>query len=373
VRIGLDARALVSPVRFGVERYVVNLLLALAELEEGPEILAYVDRPVVDADLGRALSGRAETKLLRARRGWLRAALPWRLWRDGVDLVHLPSTILPPLLPCPAVVTVHDLAWARHPETYDSDDLRMQTEVVPRSVRRAAHVIAVSESTANDLTEVVGVPREKISVVPLGVSSVFRPDGPPLSRDIFPGAERLSGGYVLHTGGLHLRKNVARLLEAYKSVKEELAVPPLVIAGEATSAPGRRLRERAEALGVADDVIFAGYVEESVLAALYRGATVAVYASLYEGFGLPVLEAMASGVPVITSSRSAMVEVAGEAALLVDPESVEEIASALARLLGDEALRKELAARGMSRSRGYRWELTARGTVAAYRRVLEEA
>ncbi len=372
MRVGIDARGLASPVRIGVEQYVVNLLLALAELEEGPEILAYLDREVAEAELGCALSGRIAAKVLRAPRGWLRVALPWRLWRDRADLVHLPSTILPPLLPCPAVVTVHDLAWARYPDTYDPDDLRMQTQVVPRSVRRAAHVIAVSESTANDLAEVVGVPRETISVIPLGVSSVFRPDGPAAACDIFPGAERLSEGYILHTGGLHLRKNLARLLEAYKMVKEELAAPPLVIAGEAGATPAKKLRERAEALGVGEDVIFAGYVEESVLADLYRGATVVVYPSLYEGFGLPVLEAMASGAAVITSNRSGTAEVAGGAALLVDPESAEEIAAAISRALTDQALRRDLGALGVSRSQRYRWELTAQRTVGVYRQVLEE-
>lgn len=350
---------------------MVELARALAKLEERPEILAYLDRPIGDGELERALSGGVKTKVVRARRGWLRVALPWRLWRDGVDLVHLPSTILPPLLPCPAVVTVHDLAWARHSETYETKDLRMQREVVPRSVRRAAHVIAVSESTASDLAEVVGVPREKISAIPLGVSSIFRPDGPPLSGDTFPGAERLAEGYVLHTGGLHLRKNIARLLEAYKRVKEVAEAPPLVIAGEAGSAAGRELAERASALGVGDDVIFAGYVEESVLAALYRGATIAAYPSLYEGFGLPVVEAMASGVPVITSNRGATAEVAGEAALLVDPESVEGIAAAISRLLGDEALRQDLTALGLSRSKAFRWEVTAERTAGVYRRVLE--
>lgn len=370
MRVGLDGRALASPSRSGVERYVVELARALAETEDWPEIIAYLDRPITDETLAGALAGRIETKVVRARYGWLRAALPWRLWRDGVDVVHLPSTILPPLLPCPAVVTVHDLAWRRHPETYAPDDLRMQHRAGYGSVRRAAHVIAVSETTARDLQEMLGVPGGKITVTPLGVSPEFSPEGPGLPADAFPGADRLSAGYVLYAGGLTPRKNLMRLLEAYRQVARETEAPPLVLPG-ADSPHARELWDRAAELGLQEQVVFAGYVGEALLPALYRGATVFVYPSLYEGFGMAVLEAMASGAPVITSDRGGTAEVAGEAAVLVDPESVEGIADALSRLLREEGLRKALSARGLARSRGYRWELTARETAAVYRRVAE--
>ncbi len=372
MRVALDARALAAPVRSGVERYVVALTRAVAQLEQRPEIIAYVDRPVRDAELSRALANRIVVKVVRARRGWLRAALPWRLWRDRVDLVHLPSTILPPLLPCPAVVTVHDLAWQRFPETYAADDLAMQTAAGFRSVTRAAHVIAVSQTTARDLTELLQVPNEKITVTPLGVSPSFTADGPPLSAEAFAGAERLARGYVLYTGGLLPRKNLMRLLDAYDRVRREMDTPPLVLPGGDSLHAGE-LAERASELGLEEQVIFPGYVEEGLLPALYRGATLFVYPSLYEGFGLAVLEAMASGAPVITSDRSGTAEVAGEAALLVDPESVEEIASALSGLLGDVALREDLAARGLVRSRSYRWGVTAQETVAVYQRVAGNA
>jgi len=371
VRLGLDARALASPVRSGVEHYVINLTRALAALPDAPDIIAYVDRPIADPALAALPSERLKISLLRARRGWLRAALPWRLWRDRTDLVHLPSTILPPILPCPAVVTVHDLAWARFPETYDPADLRMQTRVVPRSLRRAAHIITVSHSTARDLTERLAVPADKITAIPLGVSPTFSPDGPALPPDAFSGAERLAGGYLLHlaTGGPHPRKNVARLLEAYARLRADHAAPPLVVAGDVTSERGRALLEATADLGLADHVIFPGQVSEAVLPALYRSATLLVYPSLYEGFGLPILEAMASGLPVITSNRSSLPEVAGDAALLVDPESLEDLTAALARALTDDALRRDLAQRGLARSREFTWERTARATIAVYQHI----
>lgn len=371
MRVGLDARALASPIRSGVEQYVINLTRALATLETAPEIVAYVDRPLPKGEpTAIGDSGPVRIELLEARRGWLRAALPWRLWREGADLVHLPSTILPPLLPCPAVVTVHDLAWAKYPDTYSRDDLRMQTQVVPKSVRRAAHVIAVSESTARDVEEILGIDPAKVTAIPLGVSPAYSPGGPRLAGDEFPGAERLSQGYILHAAGsMHPRKNTARLLEAYALLRTETEAPPLVIAGGTDTRWGRATVEAARAQQLGDAVLFSGQLEEHLLSRLYRSALLTVYPSLYEGFGLPILEGMASGVPVITSNRSSMAEVAGEAAWLIDPEDAGEIAAAMRQLLQDEGRRAELVRRGRERSQAFTWERTARETVEIYERA----
>jgi len=372
VRVGVDGRGLAAAARTGVEQYVVGLTRALAEVENRPEMIAYLDRPIADEALAGALAGRIETKVVRARYGWLRAALPWRLWRDGVDVVHLPSTVMPPVLPCPAVVTVHDLAWKRYPETYSAEDLAMQTSRAAGSIRRAAHVLAVSETTARDLRELLRVPDDRITVTPLAASHEFSPEGSGVPEDAFRGAERLDHGYVLYAGGLSPRKNLMRLLEAYSEMKREVEAPPLVLPGS-RSEYADELARRADELGLGDRVVFPGYVEQALMPALYRGATVFVYPSLYEGFGLPVLEAMASGVPVVTSNRGGTAEVAGEAAVLVEPESTEAIAAALRRLLGDEELRGKVGAGGLRRSRGYRWELTARETVAVYGRAAGSA
>ena len=372
--VGLDARALASPIRSGVEHYVINLARALSQLPEAPDIIAYLDRRIAEAELAASFSrGHVRPKVVRAKRGWLRAALPWRLWRDRADLVHLPSTIVPPILPCPAVVTVHDLAWARYPDTYDPADLRMQMEVVPGSIRRAAHVIAVSRATARDVMDVLLVPGDRVTAIPLGVSSAFEPRGPKLTGNEFPGADRARDGCLLHTGGLHPRKNLRRLLDAYAMLSRAgsvgaVSVPPLVIAGNMDNPWGRELMEQVASLNLASEVIFPGHITERVMPALYRSAITLVYPSLYEGFGLPILEAMASGTPVITSDGSSMLEVAGEAAVLVNPENTEELAGALRRVLTDGALRLSLIERGLQRSRQFTWERTARETVAVYQR-----
>ena len=364
MRVGLDARTLASSVRSGVEHYVANLVRAFATFEDGPEIIAYVDRPIADPQLSAAASsGIVRTEVVRAKRGWLRAALPFRLWRDGVEIVHLPSTLIPPILPCPAVVTVHDLAWLHYPEAYDPADLRMQTQVVPRSIRRAAYVIAVSQSTADDISRHFDISKDRIAVTPLGVSAAFSPDGPGI-EDLLPQADKLASGFILHTGGHHPRKNLPRLLQAYAVLKDEMPeAPPLVITGDATSSTVRGLRADAKSLGMLDSLIFPGELDEAIMARLYRSATVAVYPSLYEGFGLPIIEAMASGIPVVTSNRSSMPEVAGDAALLVDPERPDELAAALKRLLSEPDLRAELIAKGISRSHEFTWDRTARQTL----------
>jgi glycosyltransferase involved in cell wall biosynthesis len=381
VHVGLDARALVSDVKSGVEYYVTNLVLALSRLDDAPQIIAYVDRPIEDPEIAEAASsGPVTTRVIRSRRGWLRAALPWRLWRDKVNLVHFPSTIMPPILPCPAVVTVHDLAWMHYPETYAKDDLAMQGLAI-LSALRAAHIITVSESTARDLRGPLRLPNrrwlatpahlaEKVTVTPLGVSPRFSPDGPRLGPASFAGAEGLAGGYVLYTGNLQPRKNLLRLLAAYARLCSQERVPPLVLAG-ALSPHAAELRAAAGKLGIERRVLFPGYIPDRQLPALYRSATVFVYPSLYEGFGLQVLEAMASGVPVVTSGTSAMPEVADDAAILVDPESVGRLAWAISLLLTDTELRATMVRRGLARSRQFTWEETARRTAAVYRLVAE--
>ena len=374
MRLGLDARALASPVRSGVEHYVINLTRALAALPDTPDIIAYVDRPISDPELAALSSERLNVSLVQSRRGWLRAALPWRLWRDGVDLVHLPSTILPPLLPCPAIVTVHDLAWARFPETYDRADLRMQTRAVPRSLDRASHIIAVSRSTARDVSDTLDIPANKITAIPLGVSPGFSPDGPALSPDAFPGAERLADGYILHlaTGGPHPRKNVAGLLHAYARLRADTPAPPLVIAGDVASERGQELLKRAAELGLGEDVIFPGQVPETVLPALYRSATFLAYPSLYEGFGLPPLEAMACGVPVVVTDTSSLPEVVGDAGVIVEPSSVQALAGALIDLVRQPERAADLAARGRERARTFTWQRAAEGLDEVFREALAD-
>jgi glycosyltransferase involved in cell wall biosynthesis len=239
----------------------------------------------------------------------------------------------------PLVVTVHDLAVLRHPETFNLWTRRYSRSFVPRVVQAARIVIAVSEFTKRELVELLGTPEEKIRVVPNGVASVFSPDG-----DTEP------GDYVLAVGTLEPRKNLQALAEAAQQVDVELRVV------------GARGWGRIQLDGAG--VRRVGEVSDETLAGLYRGARCLVYPSLYEGFGLPVVEAMASGTPVVTSAGGATEEVAGGAAVLVDPLDPAAIAAGIEEAT---ARREELVRLGLARARTFDWDACARRTVEVYR------
>jgi glycosyltransferase involved in cell wall biosynthesis len=315
MRVALD----VSPLRLtraGTARYIRNLQARI----DGIEAVEFGD------------AGRLS---VLAREVWW---YPVRLSRLRADVLHCP-TYYGPLRPgAPTVVTVHDLAVFRRPEAFGRWTRLYVPRVIPHVVRAARRVIAVSEFTAGEVERLLRVPRERIRVVPNGVEPVFAPDGP-----------RADGDYVLTVGTLEPRKNLARTIEAARRAGVELRV-----AGErgwgAVAADGAH-------------VTWVGRVDDDELARLYRGARCLVYPSLYEGFGIPILEAMACGTPVVTSQGGATEEVAGDAAVLVDPYDAGDIAA------GIERVGQELRQRGLERVRGFTWDETARLT----KRVYEEA
>ena len=252
----------------------------------------------------------------------------------GVDVLHCPTFRGPVRSRVPVVVTVHDLAVLRHPETFNQWTRHYSRLVVPRVARAARRVIAVSEFTRGEIVELLGVPRERIDVIPNAVGPPFVADG--------PAAE---GDYVLAVGTLEPRKNHALVQQAARALAVELRVV------------GSRGWGDVQVDG------WLGQVPDEQLAALYRGARCLVYPSLYEGFGIPVLEAMACGTPVVTSAGGATEEVAGGAAVLVDPHDVAAIAAGIEEA---EARRNDLRARGMERAARFRWERVATETHAVY-------
>jgi O-antigen biosynthesis alpha-1,2-mannosyltransferase len=259
--------------------------------------------------------------------------------RRGADVLHCP-TYRGPLRPAlPLVVTVHDLAVFRHPQAFNRWTRTYSPHVVPRVLAAARRVIAVSEFTRRELVELLRVPNEKIRVVPNGVDDEFTPDGP-----------AADGDYVLAVGTLEPRKNLMRLVEAARQRQLELRVV------------GARGWGNVELGG--NGVRWLGEVSDAELARQYRGALCVAYPSLYEGFGIPVLEAMACGAPVVTSRATAMAEVADDAAVLVDATDPDEIAAGIDRAVAE---RDELVARGLDRAKAFRWDAVADATVAVYR------
>jgi glycosyltransferase involved in cell wall biosynthesis len=320
MRVAIDVTAL-SQTRAGTARYL-HALLPRLEAEADVQRIAGFAR------------GRPGTLWLDL--AWYPHVLPHRA--RNADVLHCPTYRGPVHVRRPFVVTVHDVAVFRHPEAFPRWTREYSRRVVPRVLRAATRVLAVSEFTASELGNVLGVPREKIVVTPNAVDGVFAPDGP-----------RAEGEYALAVGTLEPRKNLARAIEAAARAGVELRVV------------GARGWGGVEARG--GHVHWLGEISDEDLAAQYRGALSLVYPSLYEGFGIPVLEAMACGTPVVTSKGGATEEVAGGAAVLVDPLDVESIAEGIQDAI---ASRAELRARGLERARAFSWDETARRTLQAY-------
>jgi len=308
----------------------------------------------------------------------LRLPIPVELFTGRVDLFHSPDFTLPAVWGARTLLTIHDLSFVTHPATVHPLVLRHLHAAVPRSVRRADHIIAVSEHTRRDLMGWLDIARERISVIHHGVDSCFRRVE---DRDRLAAVRaryELPPRFILHVGTLQPRKNLPRLIEAYAG---------LLAAGEglaqyAVGTEGRLGLVLAGGKGWLDDDIYAtirrlglesqvritGFVDDADLPALYSLAELFVFPTLYEGFGLPVLEAMACGTPVVCSNASSLPEVAGEAALLVAPTDASGLTAAMRRGLTDADLRSRLIAVGLARGQSFTWEEAARRTVAAYRR-----
>lgn len=322
MRVAMDVSPLVQT-RAGTARYLESLMR---------ELRARDDVTLTTRAFGR--SDRAST--LARDAVWY----PFLLGREETaDVLHCPTYRGPTRSPVPLVVTVHDLAIFRHPEAFNRWTRAYSPRVVPRVLAAAQRVIAVSEFTRQELIELLRVPDEKIRVVPNAVSDEFTNVG-----------EAAEGDYVLAVGTLEPRKNLARLVEAARRTKRELRVV------------GARGWGGVEVGG--NGVRWLGEVSDKELARLYRGAACVAYPSLYEGFGIPVLEAMACGAPVVTTRGTAMEEVADGAAVLVDARDPGEIATGIERAATD---RDELVARGLERASQFRWDAVAAATVQVYR------
>jgi glycosyltransferase involved in cell wall biosynthesis len=265
------------------------------------------------------------------------------------------------------VVTVHDITYEFHPEWFPWLQLQWMKRLIPLSIRRAAHVLTPSEYTRRQVIERYRVAPERVSVIPLAVSPWFgevSPEGDPRSQ---LARFRLPEPFILAVGNLNPRKNLERLMRAYASLRKRDLIPHhLVLAGQKAH-KGDAILSMADRLGIGSSVIATGYVSREELRALYAMAEAFAYPSLAEGFGLPILEAMACGTPVVTSCSAAMPEVAGDAALLIDPLDEAAIADALRRLVESPALRADLRGRGLLRARRHTWRATAERTLEIYR------
>lgn len=354
----------------GISVYIANLLRYLSQQHAPEDDLDYA----VLMGEGQLLSD-CEMRVIRAtwptarpagRVAWEQAILPGMLRRLNADLLHAPAFVGPLVAPCPQVITLHDLSFFRHPAFFKRANrlyLRMMT---PLACRRAAAVIAVSEFTAREAVALLSIAPERVHVITHGVDPRFRPL-PPEEVARFRVAQGLPERFILHMGTLEPRKNLVRLVRAF--AQGAPSDVHLVLAGGRGWLYEMIFTEVAR-LGVQDRVHFPGYVPAETQALWYNAADLFAYVSIYEGFGLPVLEALACGTPTLTSGTTSLPEAAGDAALTVPPDDVPAIAAGLARLLADDILRADLHQRGLVHAARFAWETTARRTAALYQRIL---
>jgi glycosyltransferase involved in cell wall biosynthesis len=265
------------------------------------------------------------------------------------------------------VITIHDLTFLHNPSWFRLERVHYYRWAVARSVRNASRIIAVSTSTANEICKLLNVPADRIDVIYNGVDECYAPrtEDEQLAAQ---GKYRLPNRYFLFVGTIEPRKNVARVIQAWSRVAGDVQ-EDLVIAGREGWKVGP-IRQEAELAGQSDRIHFPGYIEDDDLPAVMSGATALIYPSLYEGFGIPVAEAMSCGVPVLTSSVSSLPEVAGDAALIRDPTDVDALADGIRELATNEGLRSELSVKGLARAKRFTWTNAAEQTLASYRRML---
>lgn len=301
-----------------------------------------------------------------ARILWEQLLQPMRLLRDDVDLVHGPAYALPLVCPTQSAVTVHDLSFFLYPETFNRANRLYLRAITRWSVRRADAVIAVSEHTRQDVIRLLGVPADRVHVAPNGVDPDFRPL-PEHDVQSFRERHKLPQSFILCISTIEPRKNLTTLIRAYAALGKTDHV--LIIGG------GRGWRyqdvfDTVDELELHDRVRFSGFIRHRDLPLWYNAAEVFVFPSIYEGFGLPPLEAMACGTPVIASNASSLPEVVGRAGVQVNPTDVEALAEAIHRVITDSGLATSMAERGLSRAGRFSWQASAERTAAVYDAVL---
>lgn len=371
MRIAIDAHSVGTGLG-GNESYATNLIEALAAIDSVNEYTLYVTRP----EAVRRFSQRWPNFVVRQTRPHtplirIPLTLSAELRKNPVDVLHVQFTA-PPFAPCPVVVSIHDLSFEHLPETFKRRSWAQLRLTVRRSARKATHILALSEHARADIVATYGISPDRVTAIPLAAADRFQPVVDERELQRVRHTYGIAGDYILTVGSIQPRKNLGRLIAAYARLRTDAKVgpPQLVIVGRQAWLVGETLRAIRDS-GFSDSIILTGYVPDDDLPALYSGARCFVYPSFFEGFGLPPLEAMRCGVPVVAGNRTSLVEVVGDAGVLVDPLNPEAIATGLSQVLSDEDLRQELGARGLERSRLFNWRETAKRTLEVYERAAD--
>ncbi len=366
MRLGFDVTPLLVPTS-GIGTYAKNLLDYLTQAatggRSGTRELEII--PLANRSIGEEQDGpRRLNKTL-----WMQSVLPWQAGRLHLDVCHFTNNVAPLWTPCPSVVTIHDMTLWLYPEHHYAKRLLAMRPIIPLAVRRAAAIIAVSESAKHDIVRLLGVPAEKVHVVHEAAASCFRPLSPGPTQAALRQKYSLTERFVLTVGTLEPRKNLVRLLEAFAQLRMRGGLSHTLVFVGGRGWKDGPVFEAVERLDLGHLVRFLGHVPTADLVGLYNLAEALAFPSLYEGFGLPAVEAMACGTPVLTSSCGSLAEVAGSAAQFIDPLEVESIAEGLHRVLNDAAWREDLRAKGLAQASRFSWTRAAAETLGVYRLV----
>jgi glycosyltransferase involved in cell wall biosynthesis len=374
VRIGINALYLIPSEVGGTETYLRSLLRALADVDAENEYLIYTNAEnagsfALPSERFREVGCPIPAKRRPARIAFEQAALPFLAARDRLDVLHSPGYTAPLVLRCASVVTMHDLNYHYFPEDWSAAALWVNRVLLPRVARRSTRILTDSEASRRAIVDVMRVPDGKLDVVYLGVDGNLVDTGPEDEQAIRAKHE-LPGQFILSVTASHPHKNLDGLVRSYALATRDWAdPPPLVIVG----IRGKYQHELGALVARQQGrgrIVLTGWVEAGELSALYRAATLFVFASKYEGFGFPVLEAMAAGVPVVSSNATSLPELVADGGLLVDPNDEPAMARAMTRAVADQELRRHLIARGHRQLARFTWRATAERTLASYQRAI---
>jgi len=357
MNIGIDASRAAKKIRTGTENYSRNLILELLKIDQNNQYILYVG-PDYDGAFGQVPEN-CKIKIIANKKYWTQIGLSSEMIKNKPDILFVPSHVLPLISPKNTVVTIHDLAWKYFPNAYDKKEIYLQNLAIKLAIKKKSKIIIYSKSTLSDLKKFYNVDERLIHFVPMG----FTPNQ--ASNLSTEKTDKLTKNkYILFVGRLETKKNIVNLIKAYVMLRSERAVKEkLVLVGKEGFGYEDIEKEINKNKKFKSDIIKTGFVSNNDLSIIYKNASLFAFPSLYEGFGLPILEAFDSGIPVVTSNISSMPEVAGKGALLVNPKKPFEIAAAMSSILNKPNIAKLLVTEGKKQLTNFSWETSAKDTL----------
>ena len=354
MNIGIDASKVVKPFKTGIETYSVEIIKALAKIDSKNQYILYSPKSLKNKlpDLGSNF----ESRIIPFGKFWTQIRLSFEMAINKPDIFFIPAHTLPLIHPKKTIVTLHDLGFKHFPELYSPTDILYHNWAMNHAVKRAYHIITDANFTKKDLISQYTIDPAKISVVPLGYDEeVFKP----LKK------KKISKPYIFYIGRLEEKKNIVGMIRAYGILRKEKSIKhQFILAGR----PGfgyEKILKEIEKLpsNIRKDVKLTGYIDQESYVDYLKNSSILFFCTFFEGFGLPVIEAMASGIPVVASNRTSIPEITGSSAVLVNPEKPFEMAVELSRVINNKGLEKALISKGLVRASLYSWQKTAKKTL----------